>query len=105
MLRKIMDRKLQENLLDTKTYLRCLGEEVRLAGHEDKLQLFDKTYSSFVERAVDKGDLNFEQLNTLQKAILKQPEGVRDCNEVYRMCLEQGLRRMQVRFDQGLSKV
>ena len=70
-----MDFKLQNNMLDFKTYISILETDLKTSNEYDPLKVFDYPYSNYIHENLVNNELTFHELDVIQKAILKD----RDC--------------------------
>ena len=89
-----MDFKLLNNMLDFKTYIQLLSLDLKTCNKHDPLKVFDHTYVPFLEKNLNSGSLNFQELNVIQQTVLKDRDAFPDCNKTYQLTVEKALERM-----------
>ena len=83
-MKQVMDFKLLNNMLDFKTYIQILSMDLKTCDEYDPLKVFDNSYAPFLESNLNnRKDLNFTDLDVIQKTVLKDRESFVDCNKTY----------------------
>ena len=78
-----MDFKLQNNMLDFKTFISILDTDLKTSNEFDPLKVFDYPYSNFMHENLLENELNYRELDVIQRAIHKDRDMFQDCNLTY----------------------
>ena len=81
-MKQIMDFKMQNDMLNFKTYVSILETDLCTSVTNDPLKVFDHTYSTFLQDNLEqKGtNLTFRELDIIQQSLLKDRDSFYDCN-------------------------
>lgn len=93
-LKQVMDFKLQNNMLDFKTFISILDTDLKTSCEHDPLKVFDYPYSNFIQQNLENNELNYRELDVIQRAIHKDRDMFMNCNQTYQLSVEQSVNRV-----------
>ena len=74
--------------------------DLKSCNEYDPLKVFDHTYAPFLETNLnERKDLNFTDLDVIQKTVLKDRDSFPDCNKTYQLTVEKTLDRILSKYE------